>query len=90
MKLEWDEQKRAANREKHGFDFEDTGIVFSGKTATFEDDRFDYGETRYVTLGQIAGVVVHIAWTPRPGAARIISFRKAKRQEREIYAARAK
>jgi hypothetical protein len=88
--LEWDERKRADNKEKHGLDFEDAAIVFSGKTATFEDDGFDYGETRYVTLGQIAGIAVHIAWTPRPGAARIISFRKAKRKEREIYATKAK
>jgi hypothetical protein len=59
--------------------------VFDGATFTFEDDRFDYGEQRFITLGILKGVVVVIAHTERNEVIRIISMRKATKHEREIY-----
>ena len=61
MKYEWDEAKNRNNFAKHGLDFEDAEQVFSGPCVTFEDDRFDYGEERLVTLGLLAGRLVVIA-----------------------------
>ena len=55
MKYEWDEAKNRSNFAKHGLDFEDAEQVFSGPCVTFEDDRFDYGEERLITLGLLAG-----------------------------------
>lgn len=52
---------------------------------TFEDDRFDYGEQRLITLGLLAGRLVVIAHAPRDQATRIISMRKGNRREQEIY-----
>jgi uncharacterized DUF497 family protein len=51
MKYEWDELKKRKNLANHGLSFEDAEQVFSGPCVTFEDDRFPYGEERFVTLG---------------------------------------
>ena len=82
---EWDEAKARQNFAKHGLRFEDVDRVFSGHCVTFEDDRFDYGEERLITLGLLAGRVVLIAHSPRDEGTRIISMRKANRREQEIY-----
>ena len=88
MKYEWDEVKNQSNFEKHGLRFEDAELVFSGPCVTFLDDRFDYGEERFLTLGLLAGLLVVIAHTPRKDATRIISMRKGNRREKEIYSKR--
>ena len=85
MKYEWDEAKHRKNAAKHGLNFEDAELVFSGPCVTFEDDRFDYGEERLITLGLLAGRLVVIAHSPRDEGTRIISMRKANRREQKIY-----
>ena len=85
MKYEWDESKNRANLAKHGLSFEDAEQVCSGPCVTFEDDRFDYGEERLITLGLLVGRVVVIAHTPRDEGTRVISMRKANRREQKIY-----
>ena len=85
MQYEWDESKNRTNFAKHALRFEDAERVFSGPCVTFEDDRFDYGEARLITLGLLAGRLVVIAHAPRGEASRIISMRKANRREQEIY-----
>jgi len=52
---------------------------------TVLDDRYDYGETRFFSLGLFAGKVVAIAHTETDEISRIISFRKASKLEEEIY-----
>ena len=85
MVYEWDKAKNRGNFAKHGLAFEDAEQVFAGPCVTFEDDRFDYGEERLITLGLLAGRVVLIAHAPRGETTRIISMRKASRREQEIY-----
>lgn len=51
MRVTWDEAKRTENLRKHGLDFMDAEDLFEGYTVTLEDDRFDYGEQRFVTFG---------------------------------------
>jgi uncharacterized protein len=82
---EWDRAKNRSNFAKHGLDFEDAEQVFTGPCVTFEDDRFDYGEERLITLGLLAGRVVIIAHAPHGEVTRIISMRKANRREQKIY-----
>lgn len=52
--------------------------VFEGPTITVEDDRRDYAEQRFITVGFLGRemVVVVVVWTPRGDAYRIISIRK--------------
>ena len=85
MRYEWDAAKNLSNLAKHGLAFEDAEHVFAGPCVTFEDDRFDYGEQRLITLGLLAGRLVVIAHAPRGETTRIISMRKANRREQEIY-----
>lgn len=85
MKFTWSEAKRAANLMAHGLDFVDAARVFEGATYTFEDDRFSYGEQRFVTLGLLAGIPVSVVHTESEHEIRVISFRKATRREAQIY-----
>ena len=88
MTIVWDDAKNRANRKRHGLAFEDAELVFAGPTVTFVDDRRDYGEARYVTLGLLAGRAVVVVHTPRGAATRIISMRKANEREKAIYSQR--
>ena len=49
------------------------------------DDRFDYGETRYQTLGLLKARVVMVVHTESGTVIRIISARKATKYEEETY-----
>ena len=64
------------------------GEVFAGATLSVKDDRRDYGEERYITVGFLDGAMVVLVWTPRGGAYRIVSMRKANERERHLYGAR--
>ncbi len=85
MRFTWSERKRAINLKEHGLDFVDAPRVFEALTYTYEDDRFVYGEQRFVTLGLLAGVPVSIAHTESENEIRIISFRKATAREARIF-----
>ncbi|MDE0152357.1 MAG: BrnT family toxin [Gammaproteobacteria bacterium] len=61
------------------------GGVFEGTTLTDEDDRRNCGEARFITIGFLDGKMLVLAWTPRDGAYRIISMRKANERERKRY-----
>jgi len=86
MKYEWDESKNRANLRKHGLDFCDAEEVFRGFLLAEPDMREDYGEPRWVGLGQIAGRTVHIVFSERGSEnIRIISLRKATKHEHKEY-----
>ena len=85
MHFKWDGDKRNSNLIKHGFDFEDTPEVFSGVTLTVKDDRFEYGEPRFITLGMLKDIIVVVAHTETDKEIRVISMRKATRNEQEEY-----
>lgn len=90
MKLEWDDNKKQLNYEKHGLSFSDAEIVFLSETITFLDDRQEYGEERLITLGELMGRVVVVVHTVRDHGIRIISMRKANEREKKIYYERLK
>ena len=81
----WDEEKRLSNIGKHGLDFFEINIVFEGETVTIFDDRFDYGENRFITFGLSNGRVVAIGHTETDAVIRIISARKATKNEEINY-----
>ena len=85
MQFTWSERKRTLNIKGHGLDFVDAPRVFEGATYTFEDSRFDYGEQRFETLGLMAGVPVSIVHTETEDEIRVISFRKATKNEASLY-----
>jgi uncharacterized protein len=85
MEFEWDEAKRLANLDKHGIDFLDVEEVFDGDTVTVEDDRYSYGEQRFVAFGLLQGRIVAVVYTDRGEAMRLILVRKATKYEQRTY-----
>jgi uncharacterized protein len=85
MQFAWDARKRESNLVKHGFDFVDVPDVFEGATLTFEDDRFAYGEQRFITYGLLRGRVVVIAHTESENEVRVISMREGTKREQIIF-----
>ena len=85
MRFIWDETKRKSNISKHRLDFADAEKVFSGVSFAFEDKRFAYGEQRFITIGMLNDLIVVIAHTEIDEEVRIISMRKATKNEQKIY-----
>lgn len=85
MEFEWDEAKRLFNLGKHGIDFVDIPAVFAEEIITIEDNRFNYGEQRFVNFGLLQGRAIAIFHTERENCTRIISARKATKYEQRIY-----
>jgi hypothetical protein len=85
-RLEWDEAKADANLAKHGISFPDAARVFED-FSRFEwlDEREDYGEDRFVTVGIVAGRAILLVYTMRGENRRLIMARRATRREREEY-----
>ncbi len=83
--MTWDEAKRAENLRKHGIDFVNAETLFEGPTVTLEDDRFAYGEQRFVTFGTLKGQIVAVVHTEQDEEIRVISMRKATRREEQSY-----
>jgi uncharacterized DUF497 family protein len=83
--FEWDEEKNLANQSKHGISFEEASTIFEGPVLSLEDEGHD-SEVRKRSYGLIAGVVVVcVVHMDRDGAPRIISARKATRNERKHF-----
>jgi uncharacterized DUF497 family protein len=86
MEFEWDEAKREANIAKHGIDYIFAQSLFDGRfVITAQSPRA--GEDRYATTGRIDGRFITAIWTWRNGAVRIISARRARREEEQRYRA---
>jgi uncharacterized DUF497 family protein len=85
MKFEWDENKNDSNVKRHGIDFLDARTIFNGQIVTIEDDRFDYGEQRFVSFGIMYGHVIAVVHLETEKMIRIISARKATKNEQKEY-----
>ncbi|MCP4294095.1 MAG: BrnT family toxin [Proteobacteria bacterium] len=85
MKYEWDDDKQRINLIKHGIDFQGA-LEFEWDTASETvDNRQDYDETRWVTLGLIKDRLHVLVYTIRVENIRIISLRKANKREVQFY-----
>ena len=85
LDFEWDESKRLSNLQKHGIDFIRACQIFDGLTVEFEDNRYDYGEDRFIAIGETQGVILTVVFTYREDLIRLISARPATRYERNLY-----
>ncbi len=81
---EWDEAKRRTNLVKHGLDFRDAMFLFDGRPLIEAPASF-VAEPRTITTGIMGGIAVTLVWTWRGSTRRIISFRRARHEEREAY-----
>jgi hypothetical protein len=85
MHYEWDDSKRGANFAKHGMDFIDAERFEWATAIEAMDNRFDYGEERWVALGFIDNRLHVLIYTRRKKSIRLISLRRANSREREYY-----
>ena len=90
MRFEWDAVKAESNRRRHGVSFETAVRVFADPFALTEQDRIEDGEYRWQTLGMVDDLtlllVAHIDHEEDGSdVIRIISARRANRQERKRY-----
>ena len=83
MKLEWDENKRRSNLEKHGFDFLDARIVLQDNHLLKQTSYSS--EERWLAVGLLEEIEVTIIYTKRQDKIRIISMRRARHEERRAY-----
>jgi uncharacterized DUF497 family protein len=87
MDFEWDEDKRLANLEKHGIDFFDARTIWAGQVLDPAAIRIVEGETRPTALGTTREdeIIIAVVYTLRNGILRLISARRATRDERKGY-----
>lgn len=86
--FEWDDEKNAGNRQKHGISFEDIAPIFDladSEGLIVEDKRQDYGEDRFILLCPFMGKIYHVAFTWRVDRIRLISARRANWKEVQDY-----
>ena len=80
--FEWDEQKNLLNIAKHAIDFDDAIQLFYGPVFVRRSDRNN--EERWVAVGSLEGRLIAVVFTWRADVIRIISARRAwKNEERE-------
>jgi uncharacterized DUF497 family protein len=84
---EWDEAKNKINLEKHGIAFNVAIEVFSDANAIVQFNREVDGEVRDQIIGRLDGeiIILFVVFTKRGNKIRLISARKANKQERAIY-----
>jgi uncharacterized protein len=90
MKFDWDEDKNRINLVKHGLTFEDVIPVFNDLDAIIDLDRDETSEERWRIIGVgYAALLSFVVYAHRDSHGvemiRIISARRASRQERKRY-----
>jgi uncharacterized DUF497 family protein len=87
MIFEWDEDKEIANTTKHKIDFEEAKTLFNDPLLlTFPDADHSEDEMRFINIGlSTKGRVLVLIHTERGNSTRIISCRKATKNERRFY-----
>ena len=80
--FEWDDRKAASNLAKHDISFDEARQAFDDQFIVDElDDSADYDEDRFFALALYNGAILAIAYTMRDERIRIISARRASKQE---------
>jgi len=84
MLFEWDESKRRADLAKHHIDFQDAIRIFDGPVVERIESR--HGEDRIFAIGLMEDIEIVVVYVMRGRRRRIISARRAHRDERQDYA----
>ncbi len=87
MEFEWNPDKAVINLRKHSISFQEAATVFDDSlSVTFPDPDHSIGEDRYVIIGMSGSrQLLVVSHTDRENRIRIISARRATRQERRFY-----
>jgi uncharacterized protein len=87
VEIEFDPVKDDINRAKHGISLAEAAGFDWDTALEREDDRFDYGEVRFVAIGRIDARLYVMVFTEGSDdeAVRIISLRPAEKHETRFY-----
>jgi uncharacterized DUF497 family protein len=85
MEIEFDRRKSERNLRERGLSFERVSEFDWTSALVAEDRRFNYPERRFQALGPIADVLHMVVYTNTKTGIRVISVRRASRQERKKY-----
>jgi len=86
MDVEYDPKKAQINWQKHGVSFAEAEFVFYDPLAIHDLDPDASEEERFIALGMSnSGLLLVIVYTIRGDAFRLISARRATRQEAKAY-----
>jgi uncharacterized protein len=86
MRISFDPDKNRRNIEERGLSFEQAAEFDFDASLIRIDNRHDYGETRYIAIGNLRGRLHVLCFTETPDGIRVISFRKANDREVQRYA----
>jgi uncharacterized protein len=81
--FEWDDDKSKANLVKHGIDFDDASEIFYGPIVLRLSNRNN--EERWIAIGSLEDRLIAVVFTRRADAIRIISARRARKNEEREY-----
>jgi uncharacterized protein len=84
VEFEWDPAKAETNLRKHGVPFLKACEVFKDPQRLEQSDPYE-GEERWIALGRVEHSILVVVFTERENKTRIISARKATRDEEKIY-----
>lgn len=86
LDFEWDDRKAAGNVAKHRVSFSEAVKVFDDLFAVhLGDQSMDYGEERFLAIGLVNGIVLSVVYAERDDRIRVISARRATKQEQKVY-----
>ena len=83
VSFQWDEEKNVLNRAKHDIDFDDAIEVFYGPIISHRSDRNN--EERWIAVGYSEKRLIAVVFTRRTDVIRIISARRARKNEEREY-----
>jgi uncharacterized protein len=83
VSFEWDEEKNGLNRAKHAIDFDDAIEIFYGPIISRRSDRNN--EERWIAVGYSENRLIAVVFTRRADVIRIISARRARKNEEREY-----
>lgn len=84
MEFEFDAEKSEANKIKHGIDFVEGQELWKDEDGS-ELSAKNVGEARYMRIGKAFSKLWSAIFTIRSSSIRIISIRRARESERDIY-----
>lgn len=70
---------------ERGFGYDVAALVFDGPVIEWCDIRERWGEARIVAIGSVDGALLAVVYTDRRNVRRIISARKARKKECELW-----
>ncbi len=85
MKFQWNPQKSKLNEEKHGVGFEEALEIWADAHIDVKNIANSENESRSATLGKIKNKVYVAIWTKRGSSIRLISVRRARKNEEKVY-----